>query len=116
MQYRPIFVVYYCISKYLTEEQLECIRIELAKYKRPTKKSFLSIISKHFDINILLMKPMIPEDAMVYNYLVYEPFTATKLISHYERVVIIPVREHFNKIVNQNLSYESHLQVDNQIF
>lgn len=102
MHYRPIFVVYFCISRYLTEEQLISIRKDFAKNKRHSKKIFLAAIAKQMDISILLMKPMIPQDAWIYNYLKYDIENRWQpgwLVSNYEKQVVMPLSDDFINVV-----------------
>ena len=91
MEYPPRLVVMLALLKYMTPEQKDAMKRDLAKLKHITDKVFVDRFKKHMDLELLVKAPMVPQDAMVYNYLVYEfngKFIKTKLLAQYEKEVM----------------------------
>ncbi|WP_152266821.1 hypothetical protein [Agriterribacter humi] len=97
MKFSPQVIIYVAVKNYLTEDQAEVLKNELAKKKVMGDKIFMDTIKKHFDIEFFRTKPFIWQDIWLYNYLIYE-LRNTKmpkrgLIAKYEKEIIIPQEE-----------------------
>lgn len=110
MKLSPKHIIYISISKYLNSYEQQKLKDELAKYKTLSSMKFIQIIQKHFDLYILRDAPLIPEDIMLFNYLMYDTnkkdkqklfeigekfniisgLKRTPLFKKYEKTVILP--------------------------
>jgi len=97
MKYNPKYIILTTIYRYMDEPAIEDLKKDLAKISPRSHKKFLELIRKHFDINILRTKPLIPEDVYIYNYLTFEltsnfyrtvRFKRSGLIARYEKFFI----------------------------
>ena len=97
MVYSPRFILYVAVKNYLTEEQLEKLRTDIAKKSVRGDKTFLGVIKKHFDMELFRTKPFIWQDIWLYNYLMYDvktiKFPKVGLITKYEREIILPQKK-----------------------
>jgi len=75
----------------MTREQVDAMNNDLARLKNVSDQAVVNGFKKHMDIEMLLKAPMVPQDAMIYNYLQYEftgTFRKTKLLARYEKEVL----------------------------
>jgi hypothetical protein len=105
----PKHVVLLAICNYLTDLEVKEVYQILGSKKRWEGKSLLLLLNKYLDFECLRIKPFIPQDIWVYNYLFFEcnktinpfnkgfqlhkmsfSFKRTKLISQYEKEIITP--------------------------
>ena len=63
MKYHPRYIIFAAIKKYMTDEEVEKLKDEIGNSNLKQDRKFLSIIKKHFDLEILRSKPMIPAGA-----------------------------------------------------
>ena len=102
MRYHPRYIVFWAVSRYMTNEQVEKFTQYLGKGKRTSVKRFIIELNKHFNVEIMLKNPQIREDAWIYNYLMYDckkGFLRTKLIKRYEKEVVLPVENKFRELI-----------------
>ena len=100
MKYTPRFIIYWAVCRYLSEEEIESLRNNLAKGKLTQDNRFLSEIRKVFDFKRMLINPQIREDAWIYNHIEYEMstrFHRKGLIAKYEKVVVLPCERTFKE-------------------
>jgi len=93
MVYQPRLILYLAVKNYLTEEQFENLKTDIAEKGTKRDMSFLKVIKKHFDIELFRIKPYIWQDIWLYNYLLYEvknKFIRKGLIAKYEREIFLP--------------------------
>lgn len=91
MEHSPRLVVLLALLRYMTPEDVERMKTDLAKLKTVTDRLLVDRFRKYLDIERLRTTPLVPEDIMVYNYLQYEfkgKFTKIKLLAKYEREVM----------------------------
>ncbi|MBS1941169.1 MAG: hypothetical protein JST38_09860 [Bacteroidetes bacterium] len=91
MEHSPRLVVLLALLRYMKPEEVERMKIDLAKLKAVTDRLLVDRFRKYLDIERLRTEPLVPEDIMVYNYLQYEftgKFIKTKLLARYEREVM----------------------------
>lgn len=103
MKHPPRLIIYAAVKKYLTEEQVEQFRNDIAKGKLTQDRRFITEIKKQFDLETLRNKPMIPEDIWIYNYIIYEvktKFPRSGLIAKYEREIFLPMENSFKELVS----------------
>ena len=84
------YIIYWCINRYLTPEQIMSLKKDFGKSVTNQKK-FLQTLMKYFDIERLHTNPIHPLDFLVYNYLIYDykgRLTKTKLLKRYEKEVM----------------------------
>jgi hypothetical protein len=102
MKHHPLFIILWTISRYITDEQLQKVKQVVGKYKLIGPATLQKTISEHMDLEVLIKKPQIWEDAWVYNYLKYETkysYPKSKLIKRYEREVVIPAETNFREVM-----------------
>lgn len=102
MRYHPRYIVFWAVSRYMTDAQIESFRNDIGRSSRAGIKQFTAAFSKHIDLEILLHAPQIREDAWIYNYLKYDcntRFKRSKLISRYEREIVLPVEKKFRELI-----------------
>lgn len=100
LKYKPHYIVYYAISKYLTDEQNKALLDDIAKYQKPAS-FYHRVISNHFDIEQLRVKPIIAEDIWIYNYILYDLNSKKNtLLKKYEQEVILPEEKLFREITS----------------
>ncbi len=76
---------------YMNSDEVDRMKNDLSKLKRVTDAMLVDRFKKYMDLERLIKHPLIPQDAMVYNYLQYEfsgKFRKTKLLARYEREVL----------------------------
>lgn len=91
MDHPPRLVVVMALLKYMKPEEIEALKSDMVKLKRVTDRLLVDRFRTHLDLERLRVKPIIPEDIMVYNYLQYEftgKFRKTQLLAKYEREVM----------------------------
>lgn len=92
MQNPPRFVVMLVLFTYMNGDEVERMKSDLAKLKRVTDAILVDRFKKYMDIERLIKQPLLPQDAMVYNYIQYEftgKFRKTKLLARYEREMLL---------------------------
>ena len=72
MKLTPKHIIYIAVSNYISSEEADKIKMEIAKYKRLSDLKFIRIIETYFNFNMLRDKPVIPEDIWLFNYLMYD--------------------------------------------
>ena len=72
MRLSPKKVIYLAVSNYLSPDDAKILLAELAAKDGRHDNTFLKITGKYFDFNLLKDKPYIPEDILIYNYLMYQ--------------------------------------------
>jgi hypothetical protein len=91
MDHPPRLVVVMALLKYMKPNEIEALKVDLAKLKTVTDRLLVDRFRKYLDLERLRVQPIIPEDIMVYNYLQYEftgKFRKTKLLAKYGREVM----------------------------
>lgn len=68
----PRKIIYLAVSNYLTPEISDALFDEISKRHPLTDNSFLKIVGKYFDFNLLKDRPFIKEDIWIFNYLMYQ--------------------------------------------
>lgn len=102
MKYHPLFIILWTISRYITDEQLQKVKQVVGKYKLIRSTTLQKAISEYMELDVLIKQPQIPEDAWVYNYLMYETkysYPKSKLIKRYEKEVVLPVENKFREML-----------------
>lgn len=102
MKFSPRYIIYWAVSRYLTEEQIEQFKKDIVKGNLKQDRRFLSELKKHIDLERLVRNPLIPQDAYIYNYIQYEvktQFPRNGLIARYEREIVLPTEETFKKFL-----------------
>lgn len=103
MKYHPRYIISWAVSRYLIDEQIDKLKNNLVKGNLKQDRRFLSEIKKVIDLERLLKNPIIPEDAWIYNYLIYDvktKFPRNKLIARYEKEIVIPVEKTFKEFLH----------------
>jgi hypothetical protein len=101
MKYHPIFIVLWAISRYVSEEQFLKLRGTVGVPGLIRPKTLLRHLREFMEPEVLIKKPLIPEDAWIFNYLMYEArnsFPKTKLIKRYEKEIVLPVEKNFREM------------------
>jgi len=96
MKYSPRIIIFTAVSRYLSKEDIEKIKFELANENVKQDRKFLTVIKRYFDFNLMKDKAYIWQDIWIYNYLEYEitsKFKRSGLIAKYEREIIIPSKK-----------------------
>ena len=102
MKYSPRYIIFWAVCRYLTEKEIELLRVNIAKGKLTQDRRFLSEIKKVFDLKRMLVNPYIREDAWIYNYIEYDmttKFPRKGLIVKYENQVVLPVEKTFKEFI-----------------
>lgn len=72
MRLSPKQVIFIAVSNYLTEEESLKLLNEIASDDKMRDNTFLKIVGKYFDFTLLYKEPKIPEDIILFNYLILE--------------------------------------------
>lgn len=102
MKYSPRSIIFTAVSRYISKEDVEKIKFELANENVKQDRKFLTVIKRYFDFNLMKDKPYIWQDIWVYNYLEYEivsKFKRNGLIAKYEREIIIPCEKVYSQFL-----------------
>jgi hypothetical protein len=115
-------IIFIAVSNYLSDTQLDDVRKEIGRKLKWSPNQFIGVFQKHIDLELLRTHPVIKEDILIYNYLMYEAihkenvvfaftkigdkkmkFYLTRTISKYETEIILPqlnALKEANKIIN----------------
>lgn len=115
-------IIFVAFSNYMSNSQIEDVRKEIGRKLKWSPNQFIQIFQKHFDLELLRTNPVIKEDILIYNYLMYEAihkdnvvfafnkigdkkmkFYQTRTIRTYETQIILPqlnALKEANKIIN----------------
>lgn len=115
-------IIFIAVSNYLSDTQLDDVRKEIGRKLKWSPNKFIEIFQKHIDLELLRTNPVIKEDILIYNYLMYEAihkenvvfafnkigdkkmkFYLTRTIRKYETEIILPqlnALKEANKIIN----------------
>ncbi len=101
-------IIFLAVCNYLTEEQIFALKSELSTSPKRSNQYFLTILKKHFDIEMFLKKPFIWQDVWIYNHIMYDSGKSWSrkngLLAKYEREILLPQKkllETANKLLNQ---------------
>ena len=90
----PRYIIFWAVSNYLTESELELLIQDFIKGKGINHPRFLSIIKKHFDFERFRTHPVFWQDIWLYNYLMYDVkdnrLIRNQLIADYDRYILKP--------------------------
>ncbi len=106
----PREIILIAASNYLDTSQRAALENDLLRYKRLTDVLFLRCLQRYFDVRLFKDKPYVPEDILLFNYLMYEnrkpdafnpldtgeivrlkgKFCRSGSVARYERLVIKP--------------------------
>lgn len=98
MKYSPRYIIYWSVCNYLSEKDREKLKKNLAKGNFTQDRRLLTEIGKVFNLETMIKKPLIPEDAWIYNYIMYDmttKFPRKGLIVRYENRIVIPAEKAF---------------------
>lgn len=94
MKHSPQFIIWWAISRYLTPEELEMHKFEMAKLNPMGNIKFVNYIKKNFDFERLRTEPIDAEDIWIYNYLTWDPrckiSKRNPLLTQYEKIIMVP--------------------------
>lgn len=96
MNFPTRYVIYAAVQNYLTEEQIQALKLDLGKKARLGDIGFVNIIKKHLDLELLRTKPFVWQDIWIYNYLMYDVKTRlgkNNLIRNYIKEIMIPQKK-----------------------
>ena len=78
---------------------MEKFKKALAKRNPTQDRAFVTLVKKHFNLEVLKDKPIVWQDIWVYNYILYDMRShRIRLIAKYEKQVILPVEAHFKEV------------------
>lgn len=100
MKHTPQFIVWWAISRYLTQEEKVILDRELGLIQSKGNIKFNTYIKQRFDIERLRTEPIIWQDIWIYNYLTLEPkykISRNPLLTRYEREIMLPAITNSNK-------------------
>ena len=102
-------IIFIAVSNYLNDTQLDDVRKEIGRKSKWSPNQFIEIFQKHIDLELLRTNPVIKEDILIYNYLMYEAihkenvvfaftkigdkkmkFYLTRTMKKYETEIILP--------------------------
>ncbi len=90
MRLTPKKIIYLAVSNYLSPEEAKMLLTEISRKDAIQADAFLKTIQKYFDFNLLKDKPFIPEDILIYNYVMYEtkPKFNTDAVNRKQQIAI----------------------------
>lgn len=89
----PRLVLFLAVSNYLTSEQVEKLKYDIAQKGVRGDLTFLKTLKKHFDFELFRSKPFVWQDIWLYNYITYDvktKFPRIGLVARYDREIIVP--------------------------
>lgn len=93
MNRNPRYIVFWAVTNYLTESELEKLTADLIMNEAKNRRKFLDVISRHFDFERLRENPIYWQDIWIYNYIKLYPKARRQgknLIDRYDGVIIEP--------------------------
>jgi hypothetical protein len=91
MKYHPNYIIFRQVLRYLNPKEQMDLKNKLGALHN-TKRPFLNCIKRNFNIERFRDDPLIPEDKLLYEYLVYEADLKTRRdgsIAMYERSAFV---------------------------
>lgn len=103
MKCPPNYIIFKQSLRYLSDDEQQQLRAKMRDYV-VIRKSFLTNLLKHFDIELFRTSPLIWQDIWLYNYIKYdssEKLPRSGLIAKYEREVFVEDDVEFAKKKNE---------------
>lgn len=79
MRLSPKQVIFLAVTNYINEEESYKLLNELANTNKMNDNTFLKIVGKYFDFTRLYKEAKVPEDAILFNYLVFQTYPAKNI-------------------------------------
>ena len=89
----PRLVLFLAVSNYLSIEQVEKLKYDIAQKGVKGDLNFIKTLKKHFDFELFRSNPFVWQDIWLYNYITYDvktKFPRVGLIAKYDREIIVP--------------------------
>lgn len=91
MKYTPRLIIFWAVTRYMTNKQVNALMHALGEANIRQDRTFVRIIKEHFNTEIMLKQPLVHQDAMIYHFMndLQGRFKRKGLIVQYEKEVCL---------------------------